>query len=89
MPITARFGGDFSVESAKGQRSPMPIRQYLQGHRFDDETVRLLGIAYEMTLVALRQRREDDPLRHAPLHRKSSNWRKLANATRGDSVTEP
>lgn len=60
-----RFGGAFSVESAKGQRSPMSIRQYLQGHRFDDETVRRLGIAYEMTLVALRQRREDDPLRTA------------------------
>ena len=43
----------------------MSIRQYLQGHRFDDETVRRLGIAYEMTLVALRQRREDDPLRTA------------------------
>lgn len=43
----------------------MSIRHYLQGHRFDNETVRRLGIAYEMTLVALQQRREDDPLRAA------------------------
>jgi hypothetical protein len=33
----------------------MPIRQYLQGHRFDAETVRLLGIAFEMAIVALQQ----------------------------------
>ena len=33
----------------------MPIRHYLQGHRFEAEMVRLLGIAYEMALVALHQ----------------------------------
>jgi hypothetical protein len=33
----------------------MPIRAYLQGHRFDAETVRLLGIAFEMAIVALQQ----------------------------------
>ena len=33
----------------------MPIRHYLQGHRFDAETVRLLGIAFEMSIVALQQ----------------------------------
>jgi hypothetical protein len=43
----------------------MSIRHYLQGQRFDNETVRRLGIAHEMTLVALQQRREDDPLRAA------------------------
>ena len=35
----------------------MPIRHHLQGHRFDAETVRLMGIAYEMALVGLQQRR--------------------------------
>src|SRR3954469_1499579 len=35
-------------------RSAMPIRHYLQGHRFDAETVRLLGVAFEMALVALQ-----------------------------------
>ena len=29
-------------------RSAMPIRHYLQGHRFDAETARLLGVAFEM-----------------------------------------
>jgi hypothetical protein len=33
----------------------MPIRAYLQGHRFDAETARLLGIAFEMAIVALQQ----------------------------------
>jgi hypothetical protein len=41
------------------------IRHYLQGHWFDAETVRLLGIAYEMTLVALHQNRRIDALRAA------------------------
>ena len=32
----------------------MPIRSYLNGQRFDPETVRLMGLAYEMTLISLR-----------------------------------
>jgi hypothetical protein len=32
----------------------MPMRQHLQGHRFDPETARLLGLAFEMALVALQ-----------------------------------
>ena len=32
----------------------MPIRHYLQSHRFDPETARLLGVAFEMALVALQ-----------------------------------
>ena len=47
----------------------MPIRHYLQGHRFDAETVRLMGIAYEMALVALLQRRREDQLREAAAHK--------------------
>ena len=35
-------------------RSAMPIRHYLQGHKFDLETARLLGLAFEMALVALQ-----------------------------------
>ena len=41
----------FSVET---HITAMPIRPYLQGHRFDAETVRLLGLAFEMALVALQ-----------------------------------
>ena len=32
----------------------MPIRSHLNGHRFDPETMRLMGIAYAMTLSSLR-----------------------------------
>ena len=33
----------------------MPIRSYLDAHRFDPETIRLLGVAFEMALVALQR----------------------------------
>jgi hypothetical protein len=33
----------------------MPIRTYLDGHRFDPETIRLMGIAFEMALVAFQR----------------------------------
>jgi hypothetical protein len=32
----------------------MPIRSYLNGQRFDPETIRLMGLAYEMALISLR-----------------------------------
>jgi hypothetical protein len=31
----------------------MPIRQYLDGERFDPETIRLLGVAFEFAIQAL------------------------------------
>ena len=31
----------------------MPITPYLDGHRFDPETTRLMGIAFEMAVVVL------------------------------------
>ncbi len=37
----------------------MPIRPYLDGHRFDPEAVRVMGIGFEMTLVALRLAHRD------------------------------
>jgi hypothetical protein len=33
----------------------MPIRAYLHGLQFDPETIRLMGIAFEMALVALQR----------------------------------
>jgi hypothetical protein len=33
----------------------MPMRHYLQGHRFDAETARLLGLAFEVALVTLQR----------------------------------
>jgi hypothetical protein len=32
----------------------MPIRFHLDGQRFDPETIRVMGLAYEMSLIALR-----------------------------------
>jgi hypothetical protein len=47
----------------------MPIRQYLEGHRFDAETVRLMGIAFAMAVVTLQQRRRIDSLRDSVAHK--------------------
>ena len=43
----------------------MPIRQYLDGERFDPETTRLLGIAFEFAIQALHSWGVDDPPREA------------------------
>ncbi len=32
----------------------MPIRSHLNGQRFDPETIRVMGLAYEMVLIVLR-----------------------------------
>jgi hypothetical protein len=40
--------------SAFCRESPMPIRAHLDGQRFDPETIRVMGLAFEMALVALR-----------------------------------
>jgi len=32
----------------------MPIRSQLNGQRFDPETIRVMGLAYEMVLIVLR-----------------------------------
>jgi hypothetical protein len=41
----------------------VPIRPYLDGHSFDPETVRLLGLAFEITRAALKT--EDEPVKQA------------------------
>jgi hypothetical protein len=41
----------------------MPIRPYLDGHRFDAETTRLLGIAFETVVAALYTRGDIEPPR--------------------------
>jgi hypothetical protein len=44
----------------------MPIRPYLDGHKFDGETIRQLGIAFEMALASLRPSPDwNDPIRAA------------------------
>jgi hypothetical protein len=39
----------------------MPIRPYLQGLRFDAETTRLMGIAFETAVAALHTQDVDPP----------------------------
>ena len=44
----------------------MPIRPYLEGHKFDGETIRQMGIAFELALASLRDPSGfDDPIRAA------------------------
>jgi hypothetical protein len=44
----------------------MPIRTLLDGHRFDGETVRLMGIAFEMAFASFRPVPDHaDPVREA------------------------
>jgi hypothetical protein len=38
----------------------MPITMYLEGQKFDPETKRIMGIAFEMTRAALRLSNQDD-----------------------------
>ena len=40
----------------------MPIAPFLHGQEFDPETKRIMGIALEMTLAALRLTDRDDPI---------------------------
>jgi hypothetical protein len=39
----------------------MPITPYLDGHQFDPETKRIMGVAFEMTRAALRLSDLADP----------------------------
>jgi hypothetical protein len=42
----------------------MPIRAYLGGQKFDGETIRLMGLAFEMALASLRPTPDfEDPIR--------------------------
>ena len=44
----------------------MPIRAYLEGHKFDGETIRLMGIAFEIALASLGAPLDlNDPIREA------------------------
>jgi len=38
----------------------MPIRPYLDGHKFDSETIRRLGLAFEITRAALKVQEPDE-----------------------------
>jgi hypothetical protein len=43
----------------------MPIRPYINGERFEDETLRVMGVAFEAVCAALRIGGSDDDVRQA------------------------
>ena len=43
----------------------MPIRDFLNGRRFDAETVRILGVAFEQVCVTLQIGASDDDVKRA------------------------
>jgi len=43
----------------------MPIRQFTNGQKFDQETLRRLGLAFELVCVALRIDGSDDDVKQA------------------------
>ena len=43
----------------------MPIAPYLNGQRFDPETKRVLGVAFELVCIALRIGDSDDDVKRA------------------------
>ena len=43
----------------------MPIRPFLNGEQFDQETLRILGVAFEQVCIALRTGDCDDDVKQA------------------------
>ena len=67
----------------------MPIRAYLDGQKFDDETIRRMGIAFEIALASLGATRDrDDPIR-AALARNIISLRQSASAIPSVCVKAP
>jgi hypothetical protein len=50
----------------------MPIRPYLDGHQFDPETVRVMGVAFEMAREALYLANRDGLANEVIAHRIST-----------------
>jgi hypothetical protein len=67
----------------------MPIRPYLDGHKFDGETIRQMGIAFELALASL----PPPPTGTTPfvprLRSASSHLRKKVSAIPSGSVRSP
>jgi hypothetical protein len=59
----------------------MPIRPFLDGHRFDAETTRLMGIARKTVVAALHTRADLKPPRSPYHHRSGENRRERPQAS--------
>ena len=47
----------------------MPIRPHIKGQSFDSETIRVMGLAFEMALGALRLADRGDPANEVLAHK--------------------
>ena len=57
----------------------MPIRPYLNHEQFDQETLRILGVAFEQVCIGLRTGDCDDDVKQA-IANKISRFRKPASS---------
>ena len=67
----------------------MPFRTYLDGHIFDGETIRQMGIAFEMALASLGSLRAATTPFGGHWLRASSSWRNTVSAIPSVSVRVP
>jgi hypothetical protein len=76
------------LEALSGLLS-MPFRTYLDRHTFDGETIRQMGIAFEMALAALGFTRAATTPFVGHWLRASSSWRNTASAILSVSASVP
>ena len=77
------------MELERIQSASMSIGAYLDGHKFDGETTRRMGIAFEMALASLGATRGcDDPIR-AALAQRIIALAQAGGAIPSGSVTAP
>ena len=57
LPLTS---AKHDSAGSRAQRHSHPIRPYLDGHRFDPKSIKVMGIAFEMARTALRIANRDD-----------------------------
>jgi hypothetical protein len=64
-PPGCRWLRDRSRSRLKRAEAAVPIKPFLNGERFDEETLRILGVAFEQTCAGLRVGDCDDDVRQA------------------------
>jgi hypothetical protein len=55
IPRPLRFGNVLIYAVQFRTPTPMPIREFLDGHRFDPEVVRVIGTAFEIARASLQR----------------------------------
>ena len=62
LGLASTHGVSEARRPAMGPQVPMPITDFLNGFKADPETRRVVGVAFEMTRVALHLTDHNDPL---------------------------